>query len=204
MPAEAPTIDRSYETLLHSDRVSERTRDVLLARALPVATGGYARVLTEGERDTLSSLVSRIVPQPEAGAIDIASRIEAALAGAGDGWRFAALPPDAEAYRAGLKALGALDFAALGAAAQDEFLREIAEGKLQANCGLDATQMRRWFEDVRADAVKAYVAHPATMARIGYDGIAYGGDGERLQGFSALDPGAREDWEPLAQAGDAA
>ncbi len=37
--------------------------------------------------------------------------------------------------------------------------------------------MRLWFEDVRAQAARLYVAHPATLARMGYSGIGYGGDG---------------------------
>ena len=63
---------------------------------------------------------------------------------------------------------------------------------------MSAAQLARWFEDVRADATRLYVAHPATMARIGYSGIAYGGDSERLPGFHALGPGAQDEWEPGA------
>ena len=57
--------------------------------------------------------------------------------------------------------------------------------------------MKLWFEDVRFAAVRLYVAHPATLARIGYSGIAYGGDGPRKSGFVDFGIGRREPWEPL-------
>ena len=61
--------------------------------------------------------------------------------------------------------------------------------------------MRLWFEDLSADAVRAYVAHPRTLARLGFSGIANGGDQPRKQGFVRLGAGEREAWEPVAQAG---
>ena len=59
--------------------------------------------------------------------------------------------------------------------------------------------MTHWFEDLRADLVRLWVAHPATMARIGFDGFANGGDGTRKQGFERLAAGERESWEPLLE-----
>ena len=64
----------------------------------------------------------------------------------------------------------------------------------------DAEQMRRWFEEVRADATKLYVAHPATLARMGYSGIADGADSEHQTGFVLIGEGEREPWEPRAKA----
>ena len=52
------------------------------------------------------------VPQPAAGRIDLAARLDRALAaGEGDGWRHASLPPDAEALPAALRTLEAAGFA---------------------------------------------------------------------------------------------
>ena len=148
------------------------------------------------------------MPQPKATAIDVGARIDQALgASEGDGWRFATLPSDPAAYRAGLAALDAAaqaahrqGFVLLGVSNQDALLARMAGGDLPAGPGLDAAQLQRWFGDLRADAVKVYVAHPATLARMGYSGIAYGGDGERKQGFHALELGASEAWEPVAAA----
>jgi hypothetical protein len=59
--------------------------------------------------------------------------------------------------------------------------------------------MKRWFEDLRADLVRLWLAHPAAMARIGFDGFANGGDGPRKQGFERLGAGEREAWEPVME-----
>jgi hypothetical protein len=44
--------------------------------------------------------------------------------------------------------------------------------------------------------VKLWLAHPASLARVGFDGFATGGDGVRKQGFQLLVAGSREKWEP--------
>ncbi len=40
------------------------------------------------------------------------------------------------------------------------------------------------------------MAHPATFSRVKYDGFGNGGDGVRKQGFTLLEAGRRESWEP--------
>ena len=55
-------------------------------------------------------------------------------------------------------------------------------------------QLTAWFEDCRVDLVKLWLAHPATMERIGFDGFANGRAGRALQGFSRLGAGQREGW----------
>ncbi len=47
--------------------------------------------------------------------------------------------------------------------------------------------------------MKAYLGHPRTLARIGYSGIANGGDGEPKTGFARIGIGERETWEPVAR-----
>ncbi len=198
-------VDADTLALIQSDRVSARTRAALLDRAAPDDTAYQPSAMSADNLVLLRAVLARVLPQGPGPAIDLAARLDAALAGGtGDGWRFADLPPDAEAYRTGLAALDAAaqagsgrGFAALEDHAQDSLLTRAAAGDLATEGGLSGRQMRRWFEDVRAEAVKLYVAYPATMARIGYDGFAYGGDGDRLQGFHALEPGDREAWEPV-------
>ena len=60
--------------------------------------------------------------------------------------------------------------------------------------------MQLWFEDLRGDAVRLYMSHPATLAALGYSGIAYGGDGEGKAGFRLIGLGEREAWEPVPTA----
>ena len=200
-----PELDPAYRALILSDRVSSRTRDALLERAAADDPAYVPAVLSAAEVATLRSVFARVLPQ-QGTAIDLAARFDRALAsGTGDGWRYADLPPDQAACRTGLAVLDALangthgqPFVALGEAAQDRVLDEAAGGRAALGEGhWTGQQLQRWFEDLRAEVVKLYVAHPATMARIGYSGIGYGGDAPRLPGFHAIEPGDREPWEPL-------
>ena len=200
--AHPPTgISEAYWRLLRSGRVSTRTRDALLARTAPADETPAA--LTSAERDTLRAVMARVLPQPGPALIDLAAAIDRELAeGTGDGWRHARLPPDRLAYSAGLRSLDMLaesaSFARLDAGRQDKLLHRIAASGADApEAPLDAAQMRLWFEDVRADAVRHYVAHPATLSRIGYSGIGYGGDGEPKPGFVHTLAGERDEWEPI-------
>lgn len=209
-PRPQPALDPAYRALIESDRVSEATRGVLLARAESVdASDPSARgpnALHEDLMRTLRAVLDRLLPDIE---IDLAARLDASIAaGKGDGWRFADLPPDIDAYRIGLSTIEALalqrhntSFAHLGVAQQDECLIAYAETLCETPSPqptLSASQMKHWISDLRADAVTVYMSHPATLARIGYSGIALGGDQPRLPGFKALGLGQREPWEPVA------
>ena len=193
--------------------MSARTRDILLDRSRPDDRSVAPATLTPEAFAVLRAVIDRVLPQRPATRIAIEARIDAALAaGEGDGWRFALLPPDAEAYRIALRTLQEAaraahgsDYEALNTRHQDELLERGAAGQLDvagASPGqplFSAQQMKLWFEDLRGDAVRIYVSHPATLARMGYSGIANGGDGERKQGFVLLGAGEREPWEPKAK-----
>lgn len=195
-------LEQRYQALIDGERTSERTRAVLRMRGQPVQPGPPA-ALSIASLALLQAVASRVLPQPEPAAIDLAARLDAQLAsGTGDGWRFAVLPPDAEAYRLGLEMLQAAALAEHGAgfveldgARQNALLQQVDEGGLPPGA-LQPDALTRWFQDLRADLVKLYVAHPTTLARIGYSGVFYGGDGEPKPGFTALGIGAREAWEP--------
>ena len=204
-------VDAGYLALIASSRVSARTRTALLDRGAPDDPAYRPAVLTQAEFVTLRAVLGRVLPQYGT-PIDLAARMDAALAaGTGDGWRYADLPTDAIAWRTGLAGLDALSgetvFTALDAGSQDALLSRVAAGEAAPGGGVGigwtGQQMQRWFEDVRGEATKLYVAHPATLARIGYSGIGYGGDGDDKPGFSALEPGKREAWEPLPARGAA-
>ncbi len=210
-----PDLDPDYHALIASERVSARTREILLERNRPDDPFGSPSALTAEAFEVLRAVVDRVVPQPDERRIAIATRIDKMLAsGQGDGWRFALLPPDAAAYRIALRTLQkaaraaqGCDFTALDGRHQDALLEQAAAGHLVVTDAhpdeplFSAQQMKLWFEDLRGDAVKIYVSHPATLARMGYSGIANGGDGERKQGFVLLAAGAREAWEPEARSG---
>lgn len=192
----ASALSAPFATLLGSDRVSRRTRAALLERTRAPASGA---VWTSEERATLAALVAQILPDA-AGDTLVADHILAGIAdGAGDGWRFAALPPDREAWRRGLATLTAAGFAALDPDAQTRLLERVAGGEVgdtDDSTQLSPEQMVLWFEDVRAETVRVWMSLPATMAAIGYDGFAVGGDGRRKQGYTRTGADDPEPWQP--------
>jgi pimeloyl-ACP methyl ester carboxylesterase len=186
-----------FVSLLGSDRVSRRTRRVMLDRARPASRD--AGLWSPRERAVVTALVTQILPD-HGRANDLTCRIEASLAeGNGDGWRFADLPVDEEAWRRGIATLDALNggFVKLSLADQQALLKQIDAGKagLDGDSCLSPKQMKLWFEDVRAEVVRTWVALPATMAAIGYDGFAVGGDGLRLTGYGRTKAGDVEAWQ---------
>lgn len=207
----APTLSPAYEALIRSDRVSPHLREALLERARPLDPASRPRSLEPHQLAILSAALDRIVPQSPDAFIDLAARLDAMMAEAtGNGWRYEALPGDPDAYRAGLETLGDLaearfgrSFVDLPGEDRDAILRDVEAGKAGFSAKderFDAEQMVLWFEELRSDAVRHYVAHPATMARIGYSGIANGGyGGSSFTGFQEVGIGEREAFEPLAE-----
>ena len=191
-----PAIPKKFVQAIASARTSRRTRAALAVRALADDVDYAPVVLSAVQLQTLRALAEQVIPQTGP-SIDLAARIDAQLAAAkGDGWRFADMPPDGEAYAAALDALAGFD--TLADHEQQARLTQLAEGEFKSAV-LSAEQMKNWFEDMRADLVRLWVAHPATMARIGFDGFANGGDGTRKQGFERLAADEHESWEPLVE-----
>jgi len=198
----------AFARALAADRANARTRAALLAR-LDDPADDAPSCLNDAQRRVLSAMVARVLPGV-ARADGLARRLDANLAGGvGDGWRFADLPPDAEAWAAGLDTLdrAAGGFAGLSAAEQDAWLERLADGGVEGAPGgveggaghaLTSAQGALWFEDVRAEIVRHHVAHPATMARIGYSGVLSGGEGRRIRGYGRTGADDPEGWEPAA------
>ena len=161
-------------------RLTPPTRAALLARLDedPRRDGGAPRVLSAAELGVLGAVLARLLPPfPDFPARPAAEEVAAALDQrlargeiGGNGWRYDALPPDADAYRRGLRSLGE-GFPQQPPSEQDARLRALAAGELDAACGFPAA---RWWEELRADAVERYAAHPAVQATVGYDGFADG------------------------------
>jgi pimeloyl-ACP methyl ester carboxylesterase len=188
LPVTAPERELSvrFWSLMESARTSPQTRAVMETRMQPVAPSS---AFTPEQMGTLRALVECVVPQA---GFDLAARLARSLEeGAGDGWRFADLPADLEAWRTGLASLDAaaerehgVEFLALSSAMQRELLLAAQHGELGArgllgSLGIgssralfQAQQMQRWFEDARAALARLYTADPRTMDRIGFHGFA--------------------------------
>ncbi|AWB25540.1 thioesterase [Methylobacterium currus] len=199
---EAPTLTPAFAALMGSDRVNSRLRATLRER-MREPDGPFC--LDAEERATLEACLDRVLPQDGPGRIDLARRIDARLAsGTGDGWRYASLPPDAEAYSRALRSLDAAAraahgsaFAALDGASRDALLDCAAAGRLPAiPDGLASELMTCWFEELRGEAVRTWLAHPAGLAAIGFTGIGAGGDdADALPGYRLTGLNERESWE---------
>ena len=204
-PQAEPAIDAAYQALIASDRVTQRTREVLRARAAPLPPSPAA--LTPPLLAVLRAVMALVLPmgdgdEPE---VDIARRLDEVLAsGGGDGWRHAALPPDAEAMVAALRtfddaaeAAHGRPFLCLDAPDRQALLDRAEQGALAGR--LDAPAMALWFSELRREAVRAWISHPAVLGRLGYSGIgSVGGDSPVKQGFVRVGPDSTEAWEPRA------
>ena len=190
-----------FAGLLASGRVGRRTRAAMLDRMRPPRP---AAAWTDRHRATVAALIAQVLPGCGADH-GLADRILTGIDdGPGDGWRFAMLPPDGEAWRRGLDTLDVVTggFATLSGAGQVDWLDRIARG--EAGTADDAAllspeQMALWFEDARAETVRVWMSLPATMAAIGYDGFAVGGDGPRKQGYVRTGADDPEAWQIPAE-----
>lgn len=188
-----PVVPDAWARLIAGDRVDARTRGILNRRAVPDDRGYAPRALDLAQLTLLREIADLVVPQ-DGPAIDIAARVDAQLArGEGDGWRPEGLPPDPEAYRRGLNTLAAVW--PTDPVERETVLRAAIDGDGPAEGELDADLLAAWLEDARVDLVRQWLAHPASMARTGFDGFATGGR-EPLRGYVHLELGRREDWEP--------
>lgn len=184
--------------LLASDRVSTRTRAVLTARH---AAPGPITLLSERQAATLAALIEAVLPG--AGDLgELARRIDAMLAaGQGDGWRSAELPADAMCWPAALDTLDVMGggFVDADPAARERCLKRLAAGEAAETGGtLSPRQMQLWFAEACGEIARQWMALPQTMARIGYDGFAIGGDGARKQGYVRAAADTIEPWQQLA------
>jgi len=192
----SPAVPAPYARLIASARVSRRVRAALARRAVADDPGYAPAALTPAQLHTLRALADCVLPQTGP-PIDLAARLDAQLAaGQDDGWRFADMPPDRDAHAMALEALAGFD--ALDDRQRHERLTALEQGDFAAGT-LSAAQMQHWFEDLRSDLVRLWTAHPATMAAIGFDGFANGGDGVRKQGFDILGADRHEAWEPMLE-----
>lgn len=193
----ASALPERFARLLGSDRVSARAREAMLARTRPLSD--EQSHWSPAQLDVVCALIARVLPAVGADRA-LARRIGTAVHGAGDGWRFVDLPPDAEAWARGLATLDALTggFAGLPAVDQVNWLSRIDAGEAGIDGEaerLSSAQMTLWFQDVRAEIVRQWIAAPAAMAAIGYDGFAVGGDGPRKQGYTRTAADDLERWQ---------
>ncbi len=163
------------------------------------------QVFTSAELRTLRSLAEVVVPNA---GFDLAGCFDASLAeNKNDGWRYATLPGDAEAWRRGVLSLDhaadrvhGVSFLALHPGQKEALLEKVAAGEIgrgflgalhlgNAAGTYTATELQQWFEEVRGEFTRLYMSDPRTMDRVGYTGFA-----DDL-GFTQIQLGQQEEFE---------
>ncbi|HEX4052284.1 MAG TPA: gluconate 2-dehydrogenase subunit 3 family protein [Steroidobacteraceae bacterium] len=172
-----------------------KTREVIDAR---LAVYREPRFFTAPEWQTLAALCERILPQPpDRPPVPLPAYVDEKLhTGQLDGYRYAQLPPQAEAWRRGLAALEAEAQAAHGApfahlppTQQDELLRRMQHGDL-TGATWQGMPCQAFFEHrVLPDVAHAYYAHPTAWNEIGFGGPA------SPRGYVRMGLDRRDPWE---------
>ena len=160
------------------------------------------RFFTPAETRLLETMVAHILPQDDRELlrrIPIVPRIDERLhKGRIDGYRFAKMPPDGDAYRLGFQAVEQIARQAYGKAfgelswrEQDELLKSLHDAKPKDGAAeiWEKMPVHRYWALVVQDCVEVYYAHPWAWDEIGFGGPAY------PRGYMRLEHGEPEPWE---------
>ncbi len=180
-PTQTRALSAPLLEIIKSPRVSGPTRRVLEQRLAGPPADYKPKCITPEAFRILERVLGHMLPDDENGApganeLSLAARLEQQrAAGHGNGWRYASLPPDAQALSLGLARLdesaqhrNRRHFVELTEDRADALLHRVQNGEEKWE-GLDAS---RWFEEILADATELYVSHPSTMDAMGFDGFA--------------------------------
>jgi hypothetical protein len=172
-----------------------QTRRVIDAR---LALAREPRFFTADEFATLEAVAARLVPQTASRPpIPVAALVDhKLLCGKTDGFRYAGLPREREAWRLGLKALDAeaqaaysSDFRHLQANQQDALLERMQHGDLHADAWGKMPSKTFFSQRMAHDIVMAYYSHPTSWNEIGWGGPA------SPRGYVRMDFDERDPWE---------
>ena len=195
---EQPGYYPGFSTLSQQKYWDATTRRLVIER---VTKTKPIRFFTPEEARTMYAVVDRVVPQedrtPER-RIPLLPEIDARLhAGRIDGYRYADMPSDQEAYRiaAGAFEKMALElhgkrFDELGIREQEEILKSIHDAEpLAAKEEWKKMSIDRFWTLLVSDVCGTYYAHPWAWDEIGFGGPAY------PRGYMRLEEGEPEPWE---------
>ena len=166
------------------------------------------RFFTLDEWTTLEAICDRIMPQPtDRPKAPLPAYVDQKMAeNIQDGYRYAVLPPQGEAWRRGLKALDEAAQSAFGGAfhtllpeRQDEVLRRAQVGALTGGAWA-GMPCKAFFEHrLLPDITHAYYATPTAWSEIGFGGPA------SPRGYVRMALNRRDPWEAVeAKPGDEA
>jgi hypothetical protein len=172
------------------DHWDEVTRRVVLDRIENVPP---IRFFDEREAATLGAFCDTVLAQHSEPRIPVLAMVDEKLHGHElDGYRYADMPPDGQAWRQvarrldeEARALRADDFASASQGIRDSIVGRFAEGELE----WEGLPVEKAWSVVTRMILAAFYSHPWAWNEIGFGGPAY------PRGFARLGPGQREHWE---------
>ncbi len=184
----------TVHALLESAFVTTPTRRAIAQRSARDHTG-EPLFFTSHEMALLRAVCARLIAADELTAhLDIAGEIDDRLhRGAGDGWRYADLPRDTDAYRLGLRGVSeqamhvfSRAFITLDTQEQDSVLTDVQRGRARVSA-FDTMSGAQFFEELLTEVVELAYSHVAVQEDIGYVGMADATGWTQL-GLDVLDP----------------
>ena len=176
---------------------NEQTRQVI-DRRLAVPQG--PRFFSEAEWQILNAVCDRIMPQPkDRPPVPLAAFVDQKMTDRMlDGYRYAQLPPQGEAWQRGLAALDqaaetahAGPFHSLAPDQQDSLLRQMQRGELTGEAW-GGMPCKMFFEHrVIPDITHAYYAQPVAWNELGFGGPA------SPRGYVRMGLDRRDPWEAV-------
>lgn len=197
-PRPQPGYYPGFSTLKQQPYWDSTTSELVRKRMQPP---GPLRFFTPAEAQTMLAVVARILPQEDRTAdrrIPILPPIDERLAANRiDGYRYADMPSDQEAYRIAARAFEQMalelhnaSFHTLPILAQEAILQSVHDAKPKAAKELwSQMNIERFWAALVTDCCTAYYAHPWAWDEIGFGGPAY------PRGYMRLEEGEPEPWE---------
>ena len=193
----------AFSTVAQKKSWDPATRHVVMQRV--EETPQPIRFFSPEEAALLAAILDRLIPQDDradARTIPILPVIDERLfKNALNGFRYDDMPPDRDAYRLGLKAIGEMaqmrfheSFLHLPVHRQELILKSLHDGKPDPDHGVwNRMSVHRFWALLMEDCVTAYYAHPWAWDEIGFGGPAY------PRGYMRLEHGLPEPWEAAEQ-----
>jgi Gluconate 2-dehydrogenase subunit 3 len=165
-----------------------------------LAVSREPRFFSAIEWQTLEAVCDRIMPQPrDRPPVPLPAYVDQKMAdGLLDGYRYAELPPQGDAWRRGLAALDqearrphSRPFHALPSDQQDVLLGQMQKGELTSEAWGDMPCKLFFEHRVIPDITHAYYAHPTAWNEIGFGGPA------SPRGYVRMGLDRRDPWEAV-------
>ena len=188
-----------YDVLAKQDTPSwdAVTREVIAKR---LAVPRLPRFFSDAEWQTLDALCDRIMPQPASRPkVPLPAYVDAKITEKHlDGYRYATLPSQGEAWQRGLAALEAeakagygARFRTLPAEQQDALIGRMQQGTLNSDTWAGMPCKDFFGHRVIADITHAYYAHPTAWNELGFGGPA------SPRGYVRMQLDRRDPWEAV-------